>query len=188
GMLPPQLAQAYKPSKGQSRRPIVEQLPAISVNDLPIPSPYDPQTYTLPNVSFRYPQLAAVRLSFHIVEFHHPSLHRGQAGPVQTFRLKHIKTGFGVRHAFICTCGRAVIKLYHLHRNLACRRCCNAIYASQTLGKRTRPALQALRIESFLENKPRLSHRTRERLTKKLGQKVVMAQGHMRTRASSLWE
>jgi hypothetical protein len=83
----------------------------------------------------------------HVVEFYHPSLHRGQAtGLVQTFRLKRIKTGFGIRHVFICGCKRPVINLYYRHRNLACRRCCNAIYASQTLDQRSRPILQASRI------------------------------------------
>src|SRR5262249_48940030 len=145
------------------------------------PSPYDYKTYTLPNVSFRYPQLAAARLSFHSVGFHYPSLHRGQAGPVQTFQLKAIRTGFGVRHAFICTCGRAVIKLYHLHRNLACRRCSRAIYASQTVNQYDRPVLQISRIASFLDNKSRLYRRTRERLKKRLGEKLMTAQGQLGT-------
>jgi hypothetical protein len=94
-------------------------------------------------------------------------------------RLKHIKTGFGIRHAFICACQRPVIKLYYRHRNLGCRRCHNAIMASQTLGQRSRPILQAARIQSFLDNKPRLFHRTQERLKKKLGEKVMMAQGSL---------
>jgi len=175
--------------KGASPRPIAEQLPSISVNDLPIPSPYDYKTYILPNISLRYPQLAAAKVSFNIVELHHPSLHRATTGPVQTFRLKHIKTGFGIRHTFICgDCGRPVIKLYYRNRHLACRRCQHAIYASQTLGKRTRPVLQASRIRSFLDNKSRLFHRTRERLRKKLGEKLMMAQGSLGTNARSLWK
>jgi hypothetical protein len=141
------------PKGSRPPRPIAEQLPSIAVHDLGIPSPYDYKTYTMPNASLRYPQLASVRLSFHAVEFQHPSLHRGQIGPVQTFRLKHIKTGFGIRHAFICACQRPVIKLYYRNRNLACRRCCGSIYASQTIDQHSRPILQASRIESFLDNK-----------------------------------
>jgi hypothetical protein len=174
--------------KGSPPRPIAEQIPSISVNELPISSPYDYKTYTLPNLSLRFPQLAAARISFNIVEFHHPSLHRSTTGPVQTFKLKHIKTGFGIRHAFICACGRPVLKLYYRNRYLACRRCSNAIYASQTLDQRSRPILQASRIQSFLDNKPRLFRRTRERLKKKLGEKVMMAQGSLGTNARSLWK
>src|SRR5262245_5800748 len=192
--MPPQLARAHRPQKGKSLRPIADQLPSISVNELGIPSPHDYQTYILPNVSLRYPQLASIRLSINFVEFRHPSLHRGQEGPTQTFLLKHIRTGIGkhngcgIRHAFICICGRPVITLYYLHRNLACRRCYNARYASQTLNKHTRPILQISRIASFLDNKPRIFRRTRDRLQKRLGEKLMMAQGRLRTRATSLWE
>jgi hypothetical protein len=188
-MMPRQLQRGLlekRYSRRTEQRFIAEQLPSISVNDLPIPSPYDYKTYTLPNISLRYPQLASVKIFF--TSSNSIIRHRGETtGPIQTFRLKHIKTGFGVRHAFICTCQRPVIKLYYLHRKLACRRCCNAIYASQTLNQHSSPVLQASRIQSFLDNKPRLFRRTRERLKKKLGEKLKMAQGSLRTRARSLW-
>jgi hypothetical protein len=185
--MPWQLRNAKRPYKGKSLQPIVEQLPSISINELGIPSPYDYKIYTMPNISLRFPQVAGIRLSLGFVEFRHPSLHRGQEGPTQTFLLKHIRTGFGIRHAFICTCGKPVIRLFYFHRNLACKCCCNARYASQALDQRSRPVLQASRIESFLDNKPRLLHRTRERLKKKLGEKIMMAQGSLKTRARSLW-
>jgi hypothetical protein len=189
-MMPKQLRDGLRrhPKGSRPPRPIAEQLPSVSVHDLPIPSAYDYKTYTMPNISLRYPQLAGVRLSFHAVEFQHPSLHRGQAGPKQTFRLKHIKTGFGIRHAFICACQRPVIKLYYLHRKLTCRRCHDITYASRTCSKRQRPVLQISRIESFLNNKLGLYRRTRERLEKKLGEKVMMAQGSLGTKARSLWK
>jgi hypothetical protein len=162
--MPPQLAGAHRPSKGKSTRPILEQLPSVCVNDLQIPRDY--QIYLLPNISLRYPQLASARIAFNFVEFHHPSLHRGGQPHIQTFRLKPIKTGFGIRHAFVCACGKPTIKLYYWWRNLACRRCINARYATQTLNKHTRPVLQASRIASFLDSKSRLYRRTRERLKK----------------------
>jgi len=102
--------------------------------------------------------------------------------------LKHIKTGFGIRHAFICACGRPVIKLYYFHRNLVCRRCCNARYATQTVNQHDRPILQVSRIQSFLDNKPRLFHRTQQRLRRKLGEKLMLAQTRLGTRATGLWE
>jgi hypothetical protein len=111
--MPPQLREGLRlhPKGSRPPRPIAEKLPSVSVNDLHISSLDTSKTYTMPNVSLRYPHLSGLRLSIHAVEFQLPSLHRSQPGPVQTFRLKHIKTGFGIRHAFICTCQRPVIKL-----------------------------------------------------------------------------
>jgi hypothetical protein len=189
--MPWQLKEGLRRHQKGSRppRPIVEQLPAISVNDLPSPSHCDTKTYILRDISLRYPQIAAAKLSCKAVEFRHVSLHRSTLGPIQTFGIKRIKTGFGShgRCAFICDCGRPVIKLYYRGRQLACKRCCNAIHASQALDKRTRPVLQASRIESFL-NKPKLYTRTRERLRKRFGDKVIMAQGQLGTWARPLWE
>jgi hypothetical protein len=171
------------PKGSRPPRPIAEQLQSISVNDLHISS-LDYKTYTMPNVSLRYPYLSGVRLSVHAVEFQLSSLHRSQTGPIQTFKLKPIRTGFGIRHTFTCTCQRPVIKLYYLHRKLACRRCHDATYASRTCSKLQRPVLQASRIQSFLDNKQGL----REHLMKKLGEKVMMAQGSLGTRARNFWK
>jgi hypothetical protein len=170
--MPPQLRNCIRPRK--SKRPIAETLPSICVHELRIPR--NCQTHILPNCSLRWPYLASVRVSCAAVEFTLPSLHRGREGAVKTFKLKPIFTGLGIRYAFICECGRAVLKLYCVNRQLGCRRCCGARYASQTLDKRDRPILQASRIASVLDNAPRLFRRTRERLLKKLGQKVMMAQ------------
>jgi hypothetical protein len=193
--MPPQLARAHRPQKNESTRPIVEQLPSISVNKLSIPSYYDCNSYILPNISFRLPKLSSAKVSFNHVEFHHPSIFRGRPGLTQTFQLKHVKTGFGklndgtgIRHAFICACGKPVTKLYYLNGKLACRFCCKARYASQTLNKRTRPVLEATRIQSFLDSRPRLFRRTRERLQKRLGEKIMMAQRRFGTDASGLWD
>jgi hypothetical protein len=185
---PWQLRAAHKPEKGKSERPIIEKLPSISTKELGIPSPYDYKTYVLGNIVFRLPQLAGARLNYNLVEFRHPPLHRGQHGPIQTFQFKHIRTGFGIRHVFICSCGRPVQKLYVFYRNIGCRHCLKARYASQACNQHMRPVLQASRIQSFLDNKPRLFRHTRDRLQKRLGEKLMMAQGRLRTRASGLWE
>ena len=131
--------------------------PHINVNDLKVPKdPY--AVVTCPWISLRYPFLSGARLSAHMVEFVHN-------GRIQKFKLKWIKTGFGLpRFAFICECGRTVIKLYFRHGNLACRRCCNVTYASRTLDKRTRPVLQAIRLRNFLKFKRYMSKRNRQRL------------------------
>src|SRR6516225_7660499 len=157
--MPRQLARglwARHHSRRREQRPLAECLPHINVNDLRIPRDY--KTYIAPYISLRYPEISGIRLAFNCVEFHH-------SGRAQTFRFKWIKTGCGYpRPAFICECGRPVIKLDFRHLNLACRRCCNATYASRTLGKRTRPILQALRLETFLKLKSYMSQRNRRRL------------------------
>jgi hypothetical protein len=188
-MMPRQLRNSYNPGKGKSEKPIVEKLPSISTKELGVPSPYDHKTYILGNIVFRLPQLASARLNYQLIEFQHPPLYRGQQGPTQTFQFKHIRTGFGIRHVFICChCGRPVQRLYLFLRNLACRHCLGGRYASQTVNQHDRPTLQASRIQSFLDSKPRLSRRTRDRLEKRLGQKLMMAQGRLRTRACGLWD
>src|SRR2546430_8373406 len=130
--MPPQLARARRPKR--SERPIAETLPHINVNDLKIPkSLYT--VVTAPWISLRYPFISGARLSVRMVEFAHN-------GRIQSFRLKWIKTGYGLpRFAFICQCGRPVISLYFRHGNLSCRRCCNATYASRTCSQKQRPAL-----------------------------------------------
>jgi hypothetical protein len=187
--MPPQLKRGLANRvKGAPPRPIVENLDSIAVHRLPIPVLSDPKRYIIPHVSLKWPFLSACKVSRDCVELHIPSLHRNQLGPIQRFQLKHIRTGFGVRHAFICTCGRPVLKLYYLNRYIACRYCHRARLASQTLGKRTRPVLQASRIESFLNHKHGLFRRTQERLRQKLGDKVMLAQRRLGTRAHGLLE
>jgi hypothetical protein len=172
--------------KGAPPRPIVENLSAIPVHKLPIPSLNDPKTYIIPHVSLTFPWISACKVARDCVEFSLPSLHRRQLGPVQTFKLKHFRVGYGIAHAFICDCGRSVRKLYYLNGHIACRRCQNAIYASQSLSQQRRPELQQTRIQSFLNNKPRLRHKTQDYLRKKLGEKALLAQGKQGTRAISL--
>jgi hypothetical protein len=188
-MMPWQLREGLKRRvKGAPPRPIVENLPAMAVHQLPVPAVNDSKTYTIPHISLKWPWVSACKISCNAVEFHLPSLHRNQLGPVQTFNLKHIRTGFGIRQVFICQCGRPVLKLYVVNRYIACRRCSNARYASQTLDKRDRPVLQASRIAHFLDSKSKLYRRTRERLRKRLGDKLMMAQGQLGTEARGFWE
>jgi hypothetical protein len=184
--MPPQLAEGLKRRvKGRPPRPLIENLPGIAVHKLPIPSQNDPKTYKIPNISLVFSSVSGARLSRDVVEFHLPSLHRNTLGPIQTFGIKHIKAGFGIRHAFVCDCGRGALKLYCFNGRLACRRCHHAVPASQSLSRRQRPILQVSRIQSFLA-KPRLKQSARAKLTKKLGQKLMLAQGRMGTQAHPL--
>jgi hypothetical protein len=168
-------------------RPIIEKLDGIAAHELPISSISRGKTATLPNISLKHSWLAAVRFAQDAVEFHLPSLHRSTTGPVQQFGLKPQKVGFGTRYLFRCDCGRAVWKLYCLHRHIACRWCHGATYASRTVSQNQRPLLQAIRLQSFLDNS-KLFQRTRDKLTKKLGHKAMMAQSKYQARARGLWE
>jgi hypothetical protein len=142
-------------------RPIIEKLDGIAAHELPISSISHGKTATLPNISLRYPWLAAVKLAHDAVEFHQPALHRGTTGIVQQFGIKQQKVGFGIRYLFVCDCGRVVWKLYCLHRHIACRCCHNATYASDNSNKKQRIVLQLTRIQSFLDN-TKLTKRTRQ--------------------------
>ena len=99
---PPQLAKAYKPRR--STRPILEQLPAVTTTELRISSLYRGKTAIIKPL--KIPNIASVTVSVTHVEFHFQSLHRGQKGRTETFRLRPWKTGIGIRYAFICNaCG-----------------------------------------------------------------------------------
>jgi hypothetical protein len=172
--------------KNAPPRPIIENIPFISVNTLRISSLNRGKTYRMDNVSLRWPFLSLLRLSHEAVEFHLPSLHRGGEAIKQVFGLKPHRVTFGVRYYFECDCGRNTQKLYCLHRRLACRFCHRAVPASENLSKQQRPILQISRLESLLNN--RLLKQTRERLTKKLGEKAMLAQGKMGTRHRALWD
>src|SRR5262245_15548169 len=188
-MMPPQLARAKRPKRSEPR-PLAEYLPQINVNDLDVPR--DHKTY-IANLSLRYGFISGMKINWNMVQFFHNNR-------AQTFRLKRIATGLGgiykPRHAFICECGRPVIKLYFRHANLACRRCCNATYASRALGKRTRPALQDIRLRRFLEFKTYMSKRNRQRLqahlfnkplelaSKRINNKAKLPQSNYSTRGA----
>jgi hypothetical protein len=182
----------------REQRPLAECLPSINVNDLKIPKTLN-TIATAPWISLRYPFISGLRLSAHMVEFAH-------SGRIQSFRLKWIKTGYGLpRFAFICECRRPVISLYFRHGNLSCRRCTNAIYASQICsGKQARSLLQANRIQAFLKFKPLIKHKARQRLQtrirslpikpynrqsigKRINAKAANPQSNYNTQATPLW-
>jgi hypothetical protein len=144
--MPWQLARAHRPRK--STRPIVEQLPSINVNDLRAPKDY--QTYVMSGASLRWPFLSCIRVSCAAAELTLPSPFRGREPKILIFKLKPIYTGIGIRYAFICQCGKPVIKLYWYNNIIACKRCCNARMASQACSQDNRSVLEATRIASVL--------------------------------------
>jgi hypothetical protein len=162
------------PKGSRPPRPIVEQLQAVSVNELRVPKDY--QTYVMSGASLRWPFISRIRISCAAAELTLPSPFRGREPKILMFKLKPIFTGIGTRFAFYCSCGRPVIKLYWYSNVVACRRCCNARMASQACNQHQRPVLQASRIASVLDSAPKLFKQRRERLMKKLGHKVMMAE------------
>ena len=154
---PWQLARARKPR--HSNRPIAEELSHVNVFDLKIKPNW--RTYTAPDISLRYPWLNGLRITAHVIQFAHH-------GRIQAFKLRWTKTICGFRPNFICQCGRPVVRLYLRNTNLSCRRCTGAIYASQTLNKYTRPLLQSRRLEQFLQFKPSIKHKAKQRLQARL--------------------
>jgi len=182
---PWQLAKAFKPRK--STRPILEQLPAVSTTELKISSLYTGKKHILKPL--KIPGIEGIKRSLSAVEFHFRPLHRGQQGRVEAFRLKPIKTGFGsFRYCFHCnTCATPVERLYYFNHSLVCRWCCNGRYVSRAITPASRPALQRMRVETFINNK-RVWQHTRERLLKRFGEKALRPQGRMGTKARSLWD
>jgi hypothetical protein len=191
--MPLQLARARRP-KRSAPRPLVEILPHININDLRVPK--NLSVVTAPWISLRYPFISGARLSARVVEFAH-------SGRIQSFPLKWIKTGLGLpRFAFICQCGRPVISLYLHYANLGCRRCQNALYASQVCGKHSRPILQAKRLRTFLELKTGtgMSRRNRQRVqarlttakpselaSKRIDDRTKLPQSNYSTRGAMHW-
>ena len=105
-------------------------------------------------------------ISLQTIEANHLS------GYTQSIPLRWCRTGFGgnyrPRPLSICNCGRSITKLYFNYGSLRCRRCANAVYASQARSKRLRPILQAQRIRTFLELKSYMWKSTGQRLKARL--------------------
>src|SRR5262249_28312605 len=121
--------------------------------------PSDWNTRRVYEVAFKYPFLKSIVVSLAFIEANHHS------GYTQRIALKWIRTGFGEnwkpRPLLICRCGRATRKVYFRHGSLGCRRCSNAIHASQVCGNYTRPSLQAIKLRNFLTWKSYMSYRQR---------------------------
>jgi len=166
--MPPQLARAKRWPKKAGPRPIVEQLPRIDIADLcrfrVFPDQSNWHARHRLEMPFRYPFVKSLVISLKIIEANHLS------GYNQIIPLRWVRTGFGgngrPRPLMFCNCGRSVSKLYLRYANLACRRCTNALYASQICsGRATRSHLQATRLTNFIRAlPPKVRHTTKARL------------------------
>jgi hypothetical protein len=167
--MPPQLARAKRPKRSEPR-PLVETLPRIDIIDLcrwkVFPSQYDWNKAHILELPFRYPFVKSLVISLQDIEANHHS------GYNQIIPLRWVRTGFGgnirPRPLFVCNCGRSVTKVYYQYGSLKCRRCCDATYASRQCYKGNRPILQAKRLQFFLEHKPCMSKRNRQRIASRI--------------------
>jgi hypothetical protein len=89
------------------------------------------------------------------------------------------------RPLFICAnCGRPITKLYFNYGSLKCRRCANAVYASQCCDKHSRPILQALRLQTYLKLKTYIRQSNRLRLKARIPKAPSIANVSAITRSS----
>jgi hypothetical protein len=168
-MMPSQLRRGLaNRRKNAESKPIAEQLPSIDIAELcrlrVFPSQYEWNVDHHLEMPFRYPFVRSLLISLQSITFNHHSDYN------QIVPLRWIRTGFarttGRRPLFVCRCARSVTKLYFTYGSLKCRRCADATYASRVLGKRTRPILQAKRLQAFLQLKAGtgMSKRNHQRL------------------------
>jgi hypothetical protein len=142
------------------------------------PTQFEWNARYLLELPFRYPFLKNLVISLQNIQANH------HYGNTQDIPLRWLRTGFGgnsrPRPLFICQCGRSVRRVYFQAGHLACRRCQDAIYASQVCGKHSRSILQAKRLRTFLELKSYMRQSNRQRLKARLT--TAPKQSHLRTK------
>src|SRR5262245_25969255 len=152
--MPPQLAASNRRRPRHSEpRPTIELMPSISIHDLRHVIPRYHGQVIEPDVSFKYPDLAYLRLSASCLEI------MGRNGHVQRFRIEWIRTHFGKHRAIlVCSsCAGGAIRLYGHYGNYACRFCHRAIYASQKNNQIARKRLAASKLRLTLGGWPNIN-------------------------------
>src|SRR5262249_23689798 len=150
-MMPRQLAASNRRHNRHSEpRPTIELMPSISIHDLRHVIPRYHGQANEPDISFKYPDLAYLRLSVSCLEI------MGRNGHIQHFRIVWIRTGFG-RHRPILICGSSAcgaIRLFRRYGTYACRHCHKALYASQKHDQNGRKRLAACKLRLELGGWP----------------------------------
>src|SRR5262245_42229527 len=149
-MMPPQLARSDRRRDRRSEaRPTIELMPSININELRHVIPrYHGQVNEL-DVSFKYPDLAYLRLSASTLEI------MGRNGHVQRFRIVWIRTGFGRHRAvLVCSCGYGAIRLFARYGRYACKACHRAVHMCQRQSSRGRKRLRACKLRLDLGGWP----------------------------------
>jgi hypothetical protein len=109
-------------------RPTIELMPSININELRHVIPRYPGQVNEPDVSFKYPNLAYLRLSASCLEI------MGRNGYVQRFRIVWIRTGLGKHRAIlVCSsCGGGAIRLFGHYGNYASLLPPSAVFVAKT--------------------------------------------------------
>jgi hypothetical protein len=141
-MMPWQLRNAKRRGRHAEPRPTIELMPSINIHDLRHVIPRYHGQVIEPDVSFKYPDLAYLRLSASCLEI------MGRNGHVQRFRIVWIPTYFGRHRAIlVCSsCGGGAIRLFSHYGNYACRFCHRAQYLSQKQKTASRKRLTAAKL------------------------------------------
>jgi hypothetical protein len=149
--MPPQLAKSKRRRPRHSEpRPTIELMPHIDIHELRHVIPHYHGQVNEPDVSFKYPDLAYLRLSTSCLEI------MGRNGYVQRFRIVWIRTGLGRHRAIlVCSsCGGGAIRLFGHYGNYACRFCHWAQYLSQKQKTASRQRLTAAKLRLKLGGWP----------------------------------
>jgi hypothetical protein len=143
--------------KRKYQRPLFEDLHFLDIHGLPFPPDWH-GTNILENISLRYPGIKALtidRANITATFF---------GGREQQLPIRWYKPGFGgYRPTSQCHCGRGCWRFYISNGGLHCHKCTGALYASQVVTSKARPALQQKRLTAFLIS-AKLYQRTRHRL------------------------
>src|SRR5215475_14451933 len=152
--MPPQLARAHRRRNRHTEpRPTIELMPSISIHDLRHVIPRYHGQVIEPDVSFKYPDLAYLRLSASALEI------MGRNGYVQRFRIEWIPTYFGKHRAIlVCSsCAGGAIKLFSHYGNYACRFCHRAHYLSRRQSTQGRKRLASAKLRLKLGGWPNIA-------------------------------
>jgi hypothetical protein len=148
--MPPQLARSNRRRDRHSEpRPTIELMPAININALRHVIPRYHGQINEPNVSFKYPDLAYLRLSTSCLEV------MGRNGCAQRFRIVWVRTGLGrPRAILVCSCGYGAIRLFARYGRYACKACHRAVHMCQRQSSWGRKRLRACKLRLELGGWP----------------------------------
>jgi hypothetical protein len=177
--MPIQLRNAHRPKPGQSRRPILSELPTIRVTDLP----RSYETIDVPPKKW-VGLIDRIRVSNAAAEFtlnSHRVFPRGR-GNVSQFKFKYSPVTYGLRRSFICgECNQPATKLYVHQGRIACRFCTGGRYFTQTLSQPARRTYQAFNVIDFVTKRGGLRRRSVARLWSRVETILARSQGRMST-------
>ena len=147
--MPWQLAKSNRRSRHSEPRPTIELMPSININELRHVIPRYHGQVNEPDVSFKYPELAYLRLSASTLEI------MGRSGHVQRFRIVWIRTGFGRHRAvLVCSCGCGATRLFARYGAYACKACHRAVHMCQRQSSGGRKRLRACKLRLDLGGWP----------------------------------